>query len=48
MDADRRQAVIELRERAAKVLAYPVVAGMPKGGERRARFAETVQELLKS
>lgn len=28
----------ELRQRAARVLAYPVVAGLPTGEERRARF----------
>lgn len=36
----------DLRERAARVLAYPAVAGMPKGEERRARFANTVQTIL--
>jgi hypothetical protein len=35
-----------LRERAARVLAYPLVASMPKGEERQAKFAHTVQAFL--
>lgn len=36
----------ELRARAAQVLAYPAVARMPKGEERRAKFTTEVQALL--
>jgi hypothetical protein len=35
-----------LRERAARVLAYPDVAALPKGPARRERFATAVRALL--
>ena len=38
----------EIRERAAHVLAYPAIGGAPKTAERRARFRETVEALLKA
>ena len=36
----------DVRQRAAQVLAYPEVAGMPKTAERRAKFDETILSLL--
>jgi hypothetical protein len=38
----------DLREQAAKVLAYPEVAAMPPSRERHVRFVETVQSFLRS
>jgi hypothetical protein len=38
----------DLRERAARVLAFREVAGMPQGEERRIRFASAVEALLEA
>jgi hypothetical protein len=37
----------DLREQAAKVLAYPAIAAMPPSPQRHARFVETVQSFLR-
>ena len=38
----------DLREQAAKVLAYPEIAALPPSSERHTKFVETVQSLLRS
>jgi hypothetical protein len=38
----------DLREQAAKVLAYPEIAAMSPSPERHARFVETVQSFLRA